>query len=152
GVTAAHGAGGDDLIDLGTDGGFFALGDHNINDPAGGPATGAGHDRILGGTGDELLVGDSSVGSTPVTAAGHDTLEGRGGADTLFGDNVNFDADTTVGSAGGHDVLRGGEADDRILAGPGNDRLDGGAATDHCDGQTGPFDSATQCETVVGVP
>lgn len=144
----ASGDGGNDFLDVGADGGFAALGDHNINDPAGGSATGSGSDRIIGGRADDLLVGDSAVVDATTTDADNDVIKGRGGNDTLFGDNVNFDADRTVGTAGGRDRLRGGAGDDTLRAGPANDRLDGGRDTDDCDGEAG-HDIAVRCETVI---
>jgi Ca2+-binding RTX toxin-like protein len=69
----------------------------------------------------------------------------------IFGDNVNFDGDTTVGTASGNDALGGGTEDDTVKAGPGNDVLDGGADTDDCDGETG-IDTALRCESLTGVP
>ncbi|MEU6167175.1 calcium-binding protein [Streptomyces tanashiensis] len=146
------GNGDDDIIDLGTDGGLFAIGDHNIGDPQGGQATGAGNDRITGGTADDTLIGESSVGDATQTFAGHDVIDGRGGNDHLFGDNVNFDGDASVGTAGGRDQLHGGTGDDAILAGPANDLLDGGANTDSCDGEAGNHDIALRCESVTDVP
>jgi hypothetical protein len=152
GVVSVNGSGGDDLLDLGVDGGFVAVGDHNVSDPAGGRATGAGNDRIIGGTADEILIGDSSVADTSTTAAGHDVIDGRGGDDTVFGDNTDFDGAVSVGTAGGADVLRGGPGVDALRGGPRNDLLDGGSGTpDDCDGQAG-VDAAFHCEVVSNVP
>jgi hypothetical protein len=147
GVAAAHRSGGDDLLDMGADGGIV-IGDHNINAPDGGRATGAGDDRILGGYSEfEFLYGDSSVGDASVTAAGDDRSAGRGGDDTIFGDNINFGGDATAGRAGGEDKLDGDDGNDTLRAGPDDDRLNGGADTDDCDGEAGTGDRAKQCET-----
>ncbi|MBT2469917.1 hypothetical protein J7E97_19045 [Streptomyces sp. ISL-66] len=148
----AKGSGGDDLSDLGPDGGFAAVGDHNIIDPAGGSATGAGNDRVIGGSADEVLIGDSAVVDATVTSAGRDLIEGHGGNDTLFGDNTNFDATETAGTAGAKDRLKGGYGDDTLRAGPGDDHLDGGPQTDDCDGEAGDGDTALRCEMVNGIP
>ena len=87
-----------------------------------------------------------------VTVAGADAIEGRGGDDTIFGDNVNFDGDTSVGTAGGGDSIEGGAGADTIKAGPGADWLDGGAGSpDNCNGQAGA-DAAQGCETLTSVP
>ncbi|WP_425574719.1 calcium-binding protein, partial [Nonomuraea africana] len=148
----ASGNGGNDLLDLGTDGGFAAIGDHNINDPAGGRATGSGRDRIIGGSADDFLVGDSAVVDATVTSASHDVISGRGGNDALFGDNTDFDVTASVGTAGGNDLLDGGDGIDTLRAGPRNDFLDGGPGTpDDCDGEAG-IDAATRCEIVSNVP
>ncbi|GAA2692938.1 hypothetical protein GCM10010412_084180 [Nonomuraea recticatena] len=148
----ASGNGGNDLLDAGTDGGFAAIGDHNINDPAGGRATGSGGDRIIGGSADDFLVGDSTVVDATVTSAGHDVISGRGGNDALFGDNTDFDVTRSVGTAGGNDLLDGGDGGDTLRAGPRNDLLDGGPGTpDDCDGEAG-IDAAARCEIVSNVP
>lgn len=157
----AIGSGGNDILDLGADGGFIAIGDHNIFDPEGGTGIGAGNDQIIGGSmgasRNEELIGDSSVpDGTTNTSAGHDVIIANAGDDRLFGDNAGFDADfnTTgsVGTAGGNDVLDGGEGVDTLRAGPRNDSLDGGdGAPDDCDGEAGT-DTATRCEVVNNVP
>jgi Ca2+-binding RTX toxin-like protein len=149
----AHGSGGDDLINLGADGGDFALGDHNIFEPVtGGRATGAGNDEIFGGAAGEILTGDSSVVDFTVTAAGNDHIIGAGGNDTLLGDNGDFEATTSVGTAGGNDELDAGDGIDKLRAGPANDHLDGGdGSPDDCDGEAGT-DEAERCEILAGIP
>jgi Ca2+-binding RTX toxin-like protein len=146
----AIGSGGDDVLDLGADGGFLVFGDHNISDPAGGGVIGAGDDEITGGSNDEILVGDSSTVAFAANA-GSDLIDGYGGNDRVFGDNVDFFATATFGVAGGEDALTGGTGDDTLRAGPGDDGLDGGGHTDDCDGEAGA-DSFTKCETVTGSP
>ncbi|MEV0413994.1 hypothetical protein AB0I68_25080 [Streptomyces sp. NPDC050448] len=136
---------------MGADGGVFALGDHNIGDPDGGQARGAGNDTIIGGSAAEFLVGDSSVGDASVTSAGNDQIDGGGGDDFLFGDNANFDVDASAGTAGGRDRLRGQAGNDSIFAGPADDFLDGGPNTDACDGQAGT-DIAVNCESTANIP
>ncbi|MEV5383088.1 calcium-binding protein [Streptomyces sp. NPDC052721] len=146
------GDGGDDVVDLGQDGGVAAIGDHNISRPTGGTATGAGHDRVTGGSGNDVLIGDSSVVDAARTSARSDVLNGRGGNDTLFGDNADFDATRSVGTAGGDDRLLGGDGADTLHAGPRDDLLDGGpGAPDRCDGEAG-YDSAVRCEIVSHIP
>jgi hypothetical protein len=39
-----------------------------------------------------------------------------------------------------------------LRGGDGNDRMTGGVGTDTCNGGIGTHDTATLCETVVGVP
>jgi Ca2+-binding RTX toxin-like protein len=150
GVTAAHGSGGNDLIDLGADGGFGAVGDHNTFEP-GSTAAGAGSDRIRGGSASEqLLIGDSSADN--VTEAGDDEIEGRGGDDLLFGDNIKTVELTTNGTIGGEDQLDGNAGNDTLRAGPANDSLDGDGGTDDCDGEAGSEDRASHCELLAGIP
>ncbi|MEY2426372.1 MAG: hypothetical protein QOI61_1944 [Actinomycetota bacterium] len=119
----AYGSG-DDLLDLGPDGGAMALGDHNITEPDGGKALGAGNDSIIGGRAGDLLVGDSSVADASQTTAGDDDLSGRDGNDRFFGDNINYALTAAVGGAHGVDNCSGG---------PGTD-------------------SAVRCEWTTGVP
>lgn len=146
------GSGGDDVVDLGQDGGDAAIGDHNINRPTGGTATGAGSDRVTGGSGNDILVGDSSVVDALRTSARSDVVNGRGGDDTLFGDNADFDLTSSVGTAGGDDSLSGGDGADTLRGGPRNDLLDGGpGAPDRCDGEAG-IDTAVRCESVSNIP
>jgi hypothetical protein len=144
----ASGSGGNDFLDLGADGGFFAVGDHGTF----GNATGAGNDVIVGGSAGEALVGDNSPGfGQAATGAGNDKIVGNGGDDILFGDS-SADIATTLGPDGGNDFLDGGEGVDALLAGPANDSLDGGPGSpDFCDGEAG-VDTATHCEAVAGIP
>jgi len=53
----ASGSGGNDYLDLGTDGGGFVVGDNNSDT---GSEVGAGNDVIIGGSADEFLIGDNS--------------------------------------------------------------------------------------------
>lgn len=147
----AIGSGGDDVVDLGTDSGFFALGDHNIGNPTTGTAIGAGDDMLMGGSASDILVGDSSSPDTGVTEAGDDVIKGGGGNDTLFGDNSNYDLTMSVGTVSGEDKLKGSEGDDTLRAGPGDDDLSGGRDTDDCDGEAGTGDKANHCEAVAGI-
>jgi Ca2+-binding RTX toxin-like protein len=108
---------------------------------------GAGPDRLLGGSGRDLLFG----------GAGDDVLSGRGGKDVLYGD---LGADRLEGG-GGHDylsgdrrpgdgpdapprvrpypdVLLGGRGDDVLLDPGGANRLSGGPGADVLFGGAGP--------------
>ncbi len=110
------GAGGDDTIDLGTDGGFGAVGDHVPNF---GQSVGSGRDRITGGAADEFVLAGDSVTSTATGAtAADDVVNGRGGADLIFGDNVDSQLAATIGTVGGADTLGGGDGDDRLRGAP----------------------------------
>jgi len=70
---------------------------------------GAGRDHVLGGGGDDNIVGGTDK----------DRLFGRRGDDTIDGGEGNDRLDGGRGS----DVLRGGEGNDRLLGGRGNDIL-----------------------------
>jgi Ca2+-binding RTX toxin-like protein len=142
-----RGDGGNDVLDLGRDGGLYAVGDHN----AGGDTLGAGNDVVIGGSAGEVLIGDSSPGvDSRTTGAGNDRLVGRGGDDSLLGDS-SADGAATIGPEGANDAVDGGAGDDIVSAGAGNDAVDGGPDRDRCDGQPG-LDVAVRCETATGVP
>ncbi len=132
---AATGAGGNDYIDLGPDGGGFVIGDNNSDT---GSEIGAGNDVIVGGGAAGILVGDNSPGiGYSATGAGNDVISGFGGNDTIFGDS-SADAVSALGPYGANDDLDGGGAGNDVLkAGPGNDALDGGVDTDGCEGESG---------------
>ena len=92
------GDGGDDVIDRGPDGGLFAAGDHNTDQP-GVSVTGAGNDEVTGGTRSEFLIGDSFA-DIP-SEAGDDRIEGGGGNDSIFGDNTDFFGNGSILTVGG---------------------------------------------------
>ncbi len=73
---------------------------------------GADVERVLGGTGDDVLIG------SPVA----NELDGGAGDDLLSGGE---DADTLVGGAG-DDIADGGAGADIVLVGAGDDMVDGG--------------------------
>lgn len=119
------GGGGDDSIQLGTDGGVWAAGDHVGNRTT--TFEGDGNDFIVGGVGHpvgEMLFGDNVVLGvvgqalpSPAAGAGNDILRGRTGVDALFGQG-------------------------------GTDRLNGGAEEDGCDTEAG-IDIAISCEILI---
>jgi Ca2+-binding RTX toxin-like protein len=82
-------------------------------------AAAAGHDSLVGGTGDDRLRG----------AGGRDALRGNAGNDLLVGGRGD---DGLAGSSGrdrldagpGDDRLNGGNGRDKLTAGPGNDMID----------------------------
>ena len=78
---------------------------------------------ILGGDGDELLVGTLE----------EDFLIGAGGNDELHGGNKE---DGLHGGAG-DDELYAGAGDDNVIGGDGNDWLDGGSGVDNLQGGAG---------------
>ena len=84
---------------------------------------------LVGGDGDDNIVGFSNENDTLRGGAGNDTLSGEGGNDTLYGDAGN---DILYGG-NGDDALYGGEGDDTLYGHFGADSLDGGAGTDTVD-------------------
>jgi Ca2+-binding RTX toxin-like protein len=89
---------------------------------------GIGDDRVVSGTGADLLDG----------GAGNDTLLGTRGEDLL-------------GGGGGRDKLGGGGASDGLFGGGGPDKLAGGGARDLCNGGVGR-DRGKACEILQSVP
>jgi trimeric autotransporter adhesin len=84
---------------------------------------GAGHDRLYGGPGDDLLIGYK----------GHDELSGGAGEDVLVGGEQH---DSLYGDTG-NDLLLGGKDLDRLYGGDGNDLLIGGGMDDLLEGGAG---------------
>lgn len=77
-----------------------------------------GSGRILGGDGDDVLVG-----------TGHNNIiEGGAGNDEI---DAGFGVDHVLGGPG-DDVMSGGEDNDGLFGGPGVDTADGGSGTDRC--------------------
>jgi Ca2+-binding RTX toxin-like protein len=96
----------------------------NGNDHLSGAGTlfgGAGNDTLFGGGGvDHLYGGDDNDWVAGLD--GIDYLDGGAGDDTLIGDGY--------GSGAGHDMLWGGQGNDRLDGGGGYDWLDGGDGND----------------------
>lgn len=114
-----------------------------------------GEDVIDGGGGDDVICGrgarDRIDGGT-----GRDRIFGGGGKDSLDsggGGGLLAGGDGRDGMRGGQgsDNLRGGRGDDQLEGRAGNDNHDGGLGTDRCLGGSG-VDTATACETTVGIP
>ena len=78
--------------------------------------------RILGGGGDDELLGDELA----------DVIKGNEGNDVIYGKR-------------GNDKLRGGAGDDSIYGGKGKNTIDGGEGTDTCV-RPGPTEGARYCE------
>ena len=99
---------------------------------------------IWGGTGNDLIYGDSNQPPSPVAgpASGNDNLHGGSGNDTMhggLGDDYLYgdgDNDLLFGGAG-YDWLYGGSGNDEIHAGTENDRLFGDAGDDKLFGDEG---------------
>ncbi len=114
-----------------------------------------GHDVICGGGGNDKLNGGAG-GDTIYGEKGKDTLNGEGGADRLDGGAGNdklsggTGVDVLYGEAGA-DELRGGAGSDRLFGGTGKDKLFGDAGKDVCNGGGG-IDTASTCETKIGIP
>ena len=119
---------GNDVIDGGADRDTLSYAARSMPvrvDLARGTADGAGgeHDRlsgiedVIGGAGDDLLLGDGERNQL-TGGAGDDRLDGRGGNDRL----------NDIGP--GADTLRGGAGDDKLYAPGRRDRLFGGAGND----------------------
>jgi Ca2+-binding RTX toxin-like protein len=77
---------------------------------------GASIGKVIGGSGNDLLRGDSAA-NVLLGLAGNDTLFGGGGNDALFGGS-------------GNDQLHGEAGNDYLEGQSGADKLDGGAGTD----------------------
>jgi Ca2+-binding RTX toxin-like protein len=97
---------------------------------------------IIGGSGDDVLGGDSRAneidggpGDDFIDAgAGNDVVAGGPGDDHLVGGD---NEDTITGGAG-DDLLEGGNGSDTLSGGAGADSLDGGPLDDDLDGGAGP--------------
>lgn len=99
-------------------------------------------ENVIGGNGDDLLVGDGNTNRLD-GGPGNDTLDGAAGNDTLNGGDG---ADTLIGGPGA-DLLDGGPGNDALRARDGAaDTLRCGAGTD--DAQIDTVDAHEACETV----
>ncbi len=96
---------------------------------------------VLGGAGDDLLVGYAS-GDLMKGFAGNDTIQGLAGDDVIYGgDGVDSvkggtGADSIFGGSGA-DILSGDAGADTMTAGEGDDTVDGGAGADSIFGGLG---------------
>jgi Ca2+-binding RTX toxin-like protein len=75
-------------------------------------------ENLLGGAGDDALIGDRDANQIS-GGAGNDTLLGLGGGDRLGGDS----GDDFISGDAGDDTLLGGFGADAMFGGPDNDRL-----------------------------
>jgi Ca2+-binding RTX toxin-like protein len=80
---------------------------------------------VLGGAGNDSIVGSSNA-DTITGNAGNDSINGGSGADSITGGDGN----DTINGETGSDVITGGAGNDSITAGDGNDNLDGGVGSD----------------------
>lgn len=111
GVGTYFGDGGDDIIDLGTDGNN-AMGDQG-DDKLSGNAL---KNVLFGGLGNDLLLGNADT----------DVLFGDAGDDRLDGGTE----DDKLDGGDGFDVLFGGDGSDQLIGGEGDDILQGGEGGD----------------------
>ncbi|KMW58690.1 Alkaline phosphatase [Candidatus Rhodobacter oscarellae] len=120
-VQVVDGALGDDLITLGSDGGY-AFGGEGDDTLVGGSGSGA----LYGGAGaDDLTAGET--GGYADGGSGADVITGGAGNDVLEG------GEHAGGAPGGDDSIDGGAGDDLIRGGHGADTLLGGAGNDVID-------------------
>ena len=92
---------------------------------------------VLGGRGDDTLIGNDEFLNGFAGGRGDDTILGRGGEiDVLFGE----DGDDDLAGETGEDVLEGGRGDDRLRGGDGSDDLNGGPGHDVLAGGAGADD------------
>ena len=89
-------------------------------------------EKVLGGSGDDVLLGDGRA-NVLLGAAGNDRLSGAEGDDLLIGDTGN---DAISGDVG-NDTLLGSDGNDALSGAGGNDDLKGEAGNDTLDGGTG---------------
>ena len=107
-----------------------------------------GNDRLDGGPGQDILIGDIDGDLLDAEVGGNDTLEGGGGNDTLIGDASEDIGNDTAGLSS---TARGG--DDRLTGDAGSDTLIGDAGNDLEDEDTGgndTLDGGIGNDTLVG--
>ena len=105
--------------------------------------------RVLGGTGENIAIGDN-LSQFMVLGADNDILSGGGGDDTVGSLGGN---DQTSGDAG-NDIVYGGSANDTLSGGTGNDQLNGGFGFDVAlqEGQKIDYRIETQGNQVIFTP
>src|SRR5918994_839236 len=126
----------------------------DLADFAGDVTADGGNDVLLGGSGNDSILGDHRVGGVVSGNGGNDTIEGGPGSDNLLGDSVAV----TISGRGGNDTLDSGPDDDvqivgdnltgggLVSGGGGNDAVTGGSGSDgFLVGDSGTF----LCEGVV---
>ncbi|MDQ8731417.1 glycerophosphodiester phosphodiesterase family protein [Bradyrhizobium sp. LHD-71] len=139
------GGAGDDLIDGGEGIDTVDYSDDSVGivvDLAAGEANGddigedelIGVENVIGGSADDILIGDDAANHLD-GGAGNDTLKGGAGDDTLWGGEGNDvldggSGDDAVYGGLGNDTIKAGSGDDQIDAGQGNDVLDAGSGDD----------------------
>ncbi len=119
----------------------------NANDIVSTDPTLGGRDSILGGDGDDIIIGGS--GGTDAAGVGGDLLLGAAGNDIILGDNGQISRSVTgtvefittlFPTLGGDDSLEGNDGRDSLIGGNGNDTIHGNAGDDIILGDNGIFD------------
>ena len=114
------------------------------NDTLYGDGGEGGSDTIIGGTGDNLIWGDSGDGAegrgdsligglgndTIIGHAGNDYINGIGGDNLLIGGRDGSEGNDTIIGGTGNDILVGGKGADRLVATGGRNILLGGGGSD----------------------
>ena len=90
-------------------------------------------EQVIGGEGNDTLMGGAAAPTTLKGGEGNDTLTGGSKDDMLEGGSGN----DTLSGAGGHDMLMGGSGDDSLVGGTGADTLGGGTGNDTLTGNSG---------------
>ncbi len=98
--------------------------------------------RIIGGIGNDFLVGFDALINVIYGGAGDDTIRGGSQSDVLVGeagrDTINGGAgNDTLYGGGGDDTMSGGLGVDKLFGDGGNDRLDGNEGDDVLNGGIG---------------
>ncbi|MEM7457023.1 MAG: calcium-binding protein [Planctomycetota bacterium] len=86
-----------------------------------------------GGSGDDIFLNNSSIGSTAYGHSGNDQLTGGSASDLLLGGSGN---DTISGNEG-NDTLRGHDGNDLLYGGEGDDIVEGAYGADQLFGNEG---------------
>jgi Ca2+-binding RTX toxin-like protein len=122
----------DDVVDAGSgnDAVWGGSGDDQIKTGTG--AVTAPHDFACGGKGNDVVLGDPTLGSS----AGNDSLLGGEGNDSLTG-GAGKDY---VDGGPGNDLVLGGDNDDDVLGGTGRDVVNGGVGDDLAIGESATVD------------
>jgi len=99
-------------------------------------------ETVLGGLGDDTVIGTDTTAELLDGGAGNDRLFGGGGNDSLSGGSGNDLLDGGTGNdlldgGLGNDSLTGGDGNDALFGGAGNDTLDGGIGDDTLNGGLG---------------
>jgi Ca2+-binding RTX toxin-like protein len=113
-------------------------------------------ERIVGGSGDDLITGSDADNSldarggddTVLGGLGNDSLDGGDGDDSLAGES----GDDVLTGQPGNDTLTGGAGDDRFVANDGEaDTLDGGSGNDNAVADQ-PGDTFISIESGITLP
>jgi cysteine-rich repeat protein len=112
-----------------------------VGGPNDGNTYNAGHTKLKGTSGPDVIVGTESKdkiegrdgGDVICGLGGNDDIQGNDGADTIYGGDGKDD----INGGNGADVIHGGNGKDDLRGGDGSDALCGGAANDDIRGGNG---------------